>query len=337
MKLFKQLALAAAVAAISLGVSAAWADTTKINLNSQPNEAGFPLWLANHLGYFADNNLEVEITYFPNGGAALASGVSGDWQAGWTGGPPAISGWDKFKLITVGTMQKEDRNLKLVVRKDALEGKSVAEALTSVRIGTVPNSTWSQVLAACATHFGVDPADLEIVPLDPPVTRQSLLNGEIGAGTTAASGDYDIVMNEDDFEVVCDGATAGTSIIAPYIVTSRFWEEDPKATAGFVEAVYRADEYMRAHPEETVKLALDYYKDTGIEGDETMAAYSFSLRDFQTLDEAIADMESGATIDTLIGTAEILVAAGAYDEVPDLKAMQPIALEILQAAKALRN
>ncbi len=338
MKLFKRLTLAAAIAAASLGGAGAFADDmTQITLNSQPNEAGFPLWLADHLGYFKDNGLEVKITYFPNGGAALASGVSGDWQAGWTGGPPAISGWDKFKLISVGTMQKEDRNLKLIVRKDAMDGKSVADALKSARVGTVPNSTWSQVLAACANHFGVDPATLNVVPLDPPVTRQSLMNGQIGAGTTAASADYDIVNNKDEFEVVCDGAMAGTSIVDPFIVTSKFWNDNPEAAAGFVEAAYRADEYMRAHPDETVKLALQYYKDAGIEGDETMAAYSFSLRDFQTLDEAIADMKSGATIESLTNVAKLLVAAGAYDSVPDLSGMQPIALEVLQAAKAMRK
>ena len=61
----------------------------KIVLSSQPNEAGFPMWLANKLGYYGERGLEVKIQYFPNGGAALASGAAGDWQAGWTGSPPA--------------------------------------------------------------------------------------------------------------------------------------------------------------------------------------------------------------------------------------------------------
>ena len=332
--LLKSLIAGVALAALTAGGALA---QTKLHLNSQPNEAGYPMWLAGHLGFFADNGLEVETTYFPNGGAALASGVSGDWQAGWTGGPPAISGWDKFQLISFGTMQKEDRNIKLIMRKDAMQGMTPGEALAKVRIGTVPNSTWSQVLFACADHFGVAHGDLEIVPLDPPVTRQSLRNGEVGAGTTAASADYDIVRNTDEFEVVCDGEIAGTSVIAPWIITSRFWKEDPDAAVRFVDAVFKANEYIRENPEKAVDLSLDYYKDTGIEGNKETAAYAFSLRDFQTLDEALADMESGATIDTLIRGAEVLVAAGAYDKVPDLKAMQPVALEVLRAAKKFRE
>jgi hypothetical protein len=60
------------------------------------------------------------------------------------------------------------------------------------------------------------------------------------------------------------------------------------------------------------------------------------MRDWVTLDEAIEDVESGLTNETLTGAAEVLVAGGARDTVPDFGPMQPLALEILRAAKALR-
>ena len=116
----------------------------------------------------------------------MATGATGQWQAGWTGGPPAVSGWEKFQLISVGAMQKESQNLKLVIRNDVMDGKSAAEALAEVKIGTVPNSTWSQVLYACAAHVGVeDPESLNVVPLAPAVTIQSLQSGDLGAGVHA--------------------------------------------------------------------------------------------------------------------------------------------------------
>ena len=184
-------------------------------LISQSNEAGFPLWLAKKLGYFSENGIDATIKYFPNGGAALASGAAGDWQGGWIGSPPAITGWAKFGLTPVGTMMKEDRNIKLIMRKDALKGSSPAAVLTSKPIGSVPNSTWSQVLFACAKHFNVDPGKMKVVPLDPPVTRQSLRSGEVASGTTDSSPDMDLVNDKANYEVVCDGAIAGTSVIDP--------------------------------------------------------------------------------------------------------------------------
>lgn len=344
MKHIKQLAAGvaaalalAAVAVPSVGHAQDKPGRVSITLMSQANEAGFPVWLAKKLGYFDGNGIDAKIQYFPNGGAALASGAAGDWQAGWIGAPPAITGWAKFKLIPVGTMMKEDRNIKLIMRKDALAGSSPAQVLETKKIGTVPNSTWSQVLFACAKHFGADPSKMQIVPLEPPVTRQSLRSGEIAAGTTDSSPDYDLVNDKEHFEVVCDGKIGGTSVIDPYIVTSRFASEHPDAAARFVEAAYRANELIMGDRDRAVRYLLEYYKDVGIDGSEAKARYTLGYRDFQTLDQALADMKSGATEKALRSTAEVFVAGGAYDKVPDLHAAVQAGLPILEAAKKLRK
>jgi taurine transport system substrate-binding protein len=308
-----------------------------MTLISQSNEAGFPLWLAKKLGYFSENGIDATIKYFPNGGAALASGAAGDWQGGWIGSPPAITGWAKFGLTPVGTMMKEDRNIKLIMRKDALKGSSPAAVLTSKPIGSVPNSTWSQVLFACAKHFNVDPGKMKVVPLDPPVTRQSLRSGEVASGTTDSSPDMDLVNDKTNYEVVCDGAIAGTSVIDPWIVTKKFATENPAAAARFVEAGFRANEAIMKDREKAVAWLLEFYKDVGIDGNEAKARYTLGYRDYQTLDQALADMRSGASEKALTETAQVFVAGGAYDKVPDLASAMKAGLPILEAAKKLRK
>jgi ABC-type taurine transport system substrate-binding protein len=234
-------------------------------------------------------------------------------------------------------MMKEDRNIKLIMRKDALKGSSPRDVLQGKPIGTVPNSTWSQVLFACAKHFGADPGKMKIVPLEPPVTRQSLRSGDVASGTTDSSPDFDLVNDKANFEVVCDGAIAGTSVIDPYIVTRRFAIEHPDTAAKFINAVYKANEVIRADRDRAVAYLLEYYKDIGIEGSEAKARYTLGYRDFLTLDQALADMKSGATQKALTSTAEVFVAGGAYDKVPDLASAVKAGLPILEAAKALRK
>lgn len=319
------------------GASAQAAAPVKMVLISQSNEAGFPMWLAKKLNYFADNGIDATIKYFPNGGAALASGAAGDWQGGWIGSPPAITGWAKFGLTPVGTMMKEDRNIKLIMRKDALKGSSPGQVLTSQKTGSVPNSTWSQVLYACAKHFKVDPGKMKVVPLEPPVTRQSLRSGEVAAGTTDSSPDIDLVNDKANFEVVCDGAVAGTSVIDPWVVTRKFATENPAAAARFVEAGFRANELIMKDREKAVAYLLEFYKDVGIDGDEKKARYTLNYRDYQTLDQALADARSGASAKALTETAQVFVAGGAYDKVPDLQGAIKAGLPILEAAKKLRK
>ena len=57
----------------------------------------------------------------------------------------------------------------------------------------------------------------------------------------------------------------------------------------------------------------------------------------QTLDQALADMKSGATEKALTETAQVFVAGGAYDKVPDLRSAVAAGLPILEAAKKLRK
>ena len=48
-------------------------------------------------------------------------------------------------------------------------------------------------------------------------------------------------------------------------------------------------------------------------------------------------MKSGATEKALTETAQVFVAGGAYDKVPDLKSAVAAGLPILEAAKKLRK
>ncbi len=329
--------VALALAAGPATVAAQAAKRTSIVVISQANDAGFPIWLAKKLGYFDEYGIDARIQYFPNGGAALASGAAGDWQAGWIGSPPSITGWAKFGLTPVGTMMKEDRNIKLIMRKDALAGSSPKAVLESKPIGTVPNSTWSQVLFACAKHFGVDPGKMKIVPLEPAVTRQSLKSGDVASGMTDSSPDYDLVNDKAHFEVVCDGAIGQTSVIDPWIVTRKFAAENPDAAARFTAAAFKASEYIRANRDKAIGMMPEFYKDIGIEGNLDKARYSMGYRDFLTLDEAIADAKGGVTEKALVGTANVFVAGGAYDKVPDLNAAVKAGLPILEAAKKLHK
>ena len=92
-----------------------------------------------------------------------------------------------------------------------------------------------------------------------------------------------------------------------------------------------------ADREKAVRHLLEFYKDVGIEGDETKARYTLDYRDYQTLDQALADMRNGASEKALTETAQVFVAGGAYDKVPDLKGAIKAGLPIVEAAKKLRK
>jgi len=309
---------------------------TKMTIPSQPNETGFPVWLANKLGYFKENNLEVTIKYLPTGAAALAGGAAGDWQAGWLGGPPAITGWEKFGLITAGPEITEPKNLIVFVRADALKGRTPAEVLSSEKAATVPNSTSSMVLFACARHLGVDPKELDVTQLDPPAVLQALQAGQVSIGTGFSSPDYPFVVSK-EYVQVCDGEKAGISLMNPYVVTPKFWKDNQQATAAFLEASYRAQEWMIANEDEAIDYLLEYSKEIGIKATKDSAKYSFSVRNWFTLDQAVDAMNDGTAVKAFQQLADYFVEAGVYQQPPDIEKMIETGRPVIQAAQEYRQ
>lgn len=311
---------------------------THITLASQGNPTGFSQYLADRLGYFEDAGIEVDIQYAESGAALLASGAAGDWQAGWIGAPPMLTGYDSWGLIPTGTMLTENKNIILFIDQDVLDGSSPAEALADTPVGVVANSVSAQLLFACAESLGVDAADIETVPLDPPAIVNGMLNGDIDAAVTFSAVDWPLVQEPDKYVQVCNGDDAGVSLSDPYMVTPTFWKSNPEAAAAFIEAVYRANEYILESPmEDVLPYLMDYFDSIGADFPEEVAEYSLSVRTYVTLDEALEEMRSGEFAEALRATAQFLVDAGVYDEMPDVDAMSAEGLEVLEAAAALRK
>lgn len=311
---------------------------THITAASQTNPTGFSLWLAKELGYFDDADLDVEIQYAENGGALLASGAAGDWQAGWIGAPPLLTGFDTWGLLPTGSMLTENENIILFMDRDILEDSSPAEALASTRVGVVANSVSAQLLFACAESMGVDAGDVETVPLDPAAIVNGMLDDDIDAGVAFAAGNWPLVEDPDKYVQVCDGEDAGAELIDPYMITPAFWSENPDAAAAYLDSVYRANEYILEAPqEELTPYLMAYLESVGADYPEEVAEYSLSVKKYLSLDEALEQMRSGAFADGLTDTAEFLVDAGVYDEMPDVDAMTEQGLEVLEAAAERRD
>ncbi len=312
-------------------------EVTKLSAPSQPNETGFPMWLAQKRGYFKKNNLDVTIEYLPTGAAALAGGAAGDWQAGWLGGPPALSGYDKFGLISVGPEITEPRNLILFMRADALKGKTPADVLRTEQVAVNPNSTLSLTLYACARHLGVDDKELKVVNLDPPAIIQALQAGRVAAGVGFSSPDWPLVSKPKEYVQVCDAGNGGLQLVDPYVVTKRFYEENPEATAAFIDAVYAAQEWAREKPPELTDLLLEYAQEVGIEATPESAEYAFSVRNWYSLDEAVTAMEDGTVEKDFKALSDYLVSVGAFQEPVDVETMVPTGLEVIKEAQEYRQ
>jgi len=312
-------------------------EISSITLTSQPNETGFPVWLAQELGYFEENALDVKIEYAASGAAALAAGAAGDWEAGWTGGPPALTGINAFGLIMAGPEISENDNHAVWARTDALGTQTPAEFLQSAAIGVPANSVGLLTLIACAESYGLTLDQLNVVNLDPPSGIQAIMANQIQGLESFSSVDWPLAQEPENYTVICTGGEAGLDLILPYILTPKFVEEDPGAAARFLEAVYRAQEYINSNRNRSIDYLQGFYQSIGLEGGSAKAEYALNKRIFYSLDEALESHASGETEQALAVMAEFFVGNQVLSETPDIASSLSAGLAVLQAAKEFRD
>ncbi len=109
-------------------------------------------------------------------------------------------------------------------------------------------------------------------------------------------------------------------MIDPWIVTKKFATENPAAAARFVEAGLPR---QRVDHEGSARRrwpgCSSSTRTSASTATRPRRATRSATATIQTLDQALADMRSGASEKALTETAQVFVAGGAYDKVPDLE------------------
>lgn len=304
-----------------------------ITLSSQPNGAGLPFFIGQKEGFFTDEGLVVEVANYASGPASLAAGAANEWQAGWSGAPPALTGANAFGLIPAGLMIREDENHMMFMSARALEDSSPEEVLRTHPVATSQNSLADQVMRGCAESFGVPGESVEIVPLDGGAVVQALLSGQVEVVNSWVTPAWPLLEDPDEYVQVCTAAEAGVAVTSAFVLTPRFAEEEPEAAAGFLRAATRATAFITEHTDRAVEYMLEYYDTYAITGSEEQATWEVEMRDWFTLDEVIDGIESGTSSAALTASAEFFVKAGIYPVAPPIDDLLEKGLTLLKSAR----
>jgi ABC-type nitrate/sulfonate/bicarbonate transport system substrate-binding protein len=308
---------------------------TDITLVAQPNGASLPLVVADKEGFFTAAGLNVTIKYYATGPSSLADGAKGTWQAGWLGAPPALTGMNQFGLVPLGLMIREDSNHIMFMSKKVLQGSTPAEVLKTHPVATVQNSLAEQVMDACAKKFGVDPNKVKLVNLDPGAVVQALQSDRVQVANAWAPPDYPLI-NDPNYEQVCTGKSAGTAVVDPFVVTPKFLKDNPDAAARYAAAVYAANQFINNNHDKAVDVMMELYKANGITSGRDVADYEVKIRDWQTLQQSIDGIQSGATAKALKASAQFFIDKGVYDKMPPLDDLLQQGLTILKKAQSIK-
>lgn len=302
----------------------------KVAVATQPSATGFPLWLAQRLGYYSKFGLDVELSYFPSGAPLVEAGATGAWDAGFMGAPPGLTAADKWKMVPAGISAEESGTLVLWGREAELAGKSPAEALRGKDILVKTNSTAHYALLGCLRKLKLA-NQVKLVPIETNAIPSAFGGGRAAAAMTWPPFDKTFVNSPNTYTRICDGASAGAPIYDFVGLTKDFLERRPAQAGRFLRAAFRANAWIPQHPRQAAKLLADYYHAQGIDVDPAEAAQELNGITYKSLHESI-QLYRGALTADLDRLSTVFVQLGAYQSKPDVPGALSAGLGAAQAA-----
>lgn len=321
MKKFPLIALSACFALLPLASCKGNSSdgTTTLKINEVTHSIFYaPLYLAEALGYFEEENLKIELT---NGGGAdnvMAAVLSGDSDIGFAGPEAALYvllGGSSDVPTVFGQLTKRDGSF-LVSRVPQpdfqwtdLKGKEILAG----RKGGVPAMTFEYILNQNGLYDGKD------VTLNFDVAF-NLMTGAFEAGTADYCTMFEPVASEYEaagkgYVVASVGEASGEVPYTCFMAKSSWIKKHERETEGFLRAVTKAVKYIAETPSETVApYLLPYFESTPLSSiDVSLKSYleidawrtdlSMTESSFERLQDIIenaGELESRADFDDLV-------------------------------------
>lgn len=225
-----------------------------------------PMYVADALGYFEDNGIDVEIITSSGADAVAAAVLSGDVDIGFCGSEQTIyiyNQGEKDYLINFAGLTKRDGSFLVGRTEDnnfdlnSLKGKTIIGG----RKGGMPSMT----LAYTLYENGIDP--YKDVTIDTSIAFASM-SGAFISGT----GDYVTLFEPSALQlekqgfgnvVASIGKLGGEVPYTTFNARKSFIENNPETIEAFTNAIQEGIDYTFSHNEkELADIIIDYFTDT---------------------------------------------------------------------------
>lgn len=227
-----------------------------------------PQYVADALGYFKDENLDVEIILTPGADKVTAAVLSGDVEVGFCGSEATIYVYnqgEKDYLVTFAGLTKKDGSF-LVSRKQ-IDNFTLKDLKDSFIIGGRKGGMPEMTLEWALSQNGINPK--EDLTIDTSIAFAAMSGAFIGG-----TGDFVTLFEPNALQIEKEGLgyvvasvgeLGGVVPYTAYNAKKSYIEKNPDVIEGFNKAIQKGLDYVHNHTDEEVaSTILDYFPDTSL-------------------------------------------------------------------------
>jgi ABC-type nitrate/sulfonate/bicarbonate transport system substrate-binding protein len=294
---------------------------TEIKVSYQPALYwALPFYVATQKSWWAELGLKPTFSTYPAGVPQITAAATGAWDVGGTGSVPAVLGFVRHGIKTVGITNDESAGNVLVVRKDLAE-----QALRSPRtlrgqsIALTANSTVDYAVQNCLKRFGLQRSDVTIKPMPQADAIKALASGSAELAGLWAPNVY-VAQENLGARTVCSGKEARSVVAGALVARGEYARNNPANVAKFLAIYLRAWQWLNANRAQALALMKAFYEQGGIRISEAAMRQEFDTRPTFDLTEQLAKMDrsdGNSEVDDWFGDMALYMRAnGAVKQFP---------------------
>lgn len=324
-----------------------------LKISGHPAPHSLPNAVAMEKGFFEENGLNVENTYYISGLAQQEAAPSRTWDCGICGIPPTINGALNYGVKIVGFSIYDDAPQALFVREDSpiwQSGKGHIDGYPDL-YGTVedwkgttilmPKGTTAHVLTlATLDALGLTEADVNIVHMEVPAAAQAFKAGEGDVMAQWSTFTYD--AEQAGFKMASSAKAVGLNLPSPIIVTSDILEENPEAVQRYVNTTVSTLQWINdeSNRDELIDIYYNMCIDEGVVITEDACRWSMDIHHVPTIEhlEELLEVNPETGLngyqETVEDVLDFLIRAGVYQEEQKAAVLDAIDLTYMENAIA---
>jgi ABC-type nitrate/sulfonate/bicarbonate transport system substrate-binding protein len=254
-------------------------DLAEIKVSYQPALYwALPFYIATEKGWWKELGLKPTFSTFPAGVPQIAASVSKSWDVGGTGSVPAILGFQRFGILTIGLTNDESAGNALVARKDkADEFIKNPASIKGQTIVLTSNSTGDYAVQACLKKYGLSKADVTLKNMGQSEIISAMASNNATLGGLWAPNIY-TMEEKSGARVLCSGRDSGAVVPGALIVRADYAKENAQNVAKFVAVYLRAWKWASAHQPEAIAMMKKFYDQGGVAISEASMKKEFDTR-----------------------------------------------------------
>lgn len=244
-------------------------DLTKVRVAEVTHSVFYaPQYVAHALGYFEEENLDVEIILTSGADKVTSAVLSGDVEVGFCGSEATIYVYnqgEKDYLVTFAGLTKRDGSF--LVSREKIDNFTLEDLKGSYLIGGRKGGMPEMTLEWALSQNGIDPK--KELTIDTSIAFAAMSGAFIGG-----TGDFVTLFEPNALQieqqglgyvVASVGELGGIVPYTAYNAKKSYIKNNPEVIKGFNKAIQKGLDYVHTHTDEEIATTiLDYFPDTSL-------------------------------------------------------------------------